>query len=271
MEDVVNPGMISKLRKIRHVVMDMDGTICCGDKLYATTTPFFKILASIGITFSFLTNNSSKSAEDIILKLSAMGLNIDKKYLYTSVSFAADYLKTYFTGIKKVFVLGTESMKLELGRLGFDVVSSSPDAVVVGYDTEVSYEKLCRAAYWISRGAVFISTHPDRFCPTNIPEFMAIDCGWFTDLLQRITMKQSIVLGKPSPEMLVYALKKHGLVPGEAAVAGDRYDTDMKMAMNAGAFAVHISPHPSGRPPVPDITVPDTLVFGRILEKYFIN
>lgn len=267
MEDIVKPGMVSKLKKIRHVVLDVDGTICCGNKLYETTMPFFNILASLGITFSFLTNNSSKSVADHMRNLSAMGLNLEKKHLYTSVLFMADYLKARFPGIKKVFVLGTESMKCELGGLGFDIVSSFPDAVIVGYDTELSYEKLCRAAYWLSQGAVFMSTHPDRFCPTNIPEFIAIDCGWITDLLQQVTIKQSIVLGKPSSEMLVYALKKYRLKPEESAVAGDRYNTDMKMALNAGAFSVHISRQSSGCLPVPDITSPDLLVFGHILEK----
>jgi len=257
-----------KLKNLRHVVLDMDGTIYCGNKLFDTTIPFFEILSSLGITFSFLTNNSSKSVRDYIGKLSSMGINSGKDSLYTSTLFAAEYLKRNFPDIKKLFVLGTESMKLELCGHGFEIVFTSPDAVVAGYDTELTYDKLCKAAYWISQGALFIATHPDRFCPTNASEFMAIDCGWITEFLRQVTGKTSIVLGKPHREMLIYALKRHGFKPEEAAMAGDRYNTDVKMAIDAGALSVHINSGEPGNFPLPDITVPDLLKFGRMLEKY---
>ena len=266
--DNLSQETIARLRRIRHVVLDLDGTIYCGNALYEKTAPFFDILASLGITFSLLTNNSSRSAEDYLAKFSTMGLRIEKEQLYTSVLFAADYLKTALPDIKKIFVLGTESMKRELCRMGFEVVSSRPDAVIAGYDTELSYEKLCRAAYWISRGAAFVSTHPDRFCPTDIPELLPIDCGWFTDFLQQVTGRKSIILGKPCAEILCSALKKYGLTPGEAAMAGDRYDTDVALAINAGAFSVHINSASQEHRPAPDITVPNLLAFGHILKNH---
>ena len=262
-----NPALAEKLAKIRHVLLDMDGTIYCGNKLFDTTIPFFETLSSLKITYSFLTNNSSKSMEDYVNKLFAMGIVLDKNSLYTSTLFTSEYLKRNFPAVKKLFVLGTKSMKLELCRWGFEIVTSRPDAVVAGYDTELTYDKLCRAAYWIAEGAFFISTHPDRFCPTNLPEFMAIDCGWITEFLERITGKRALILGKPSPDMLIYALDRYSVKPEESAMAGDRYNTDMRMAMDAGAVSVHITDGASENSPRADIVVPNLLDFGRILEE----
>ena len=266
-ESVEDSVIAGKMKNLRHVLLDMDGTIYCGNKLFDTTIPFFEILSSLGIDFSFLTNNSSRSVQDYINKLSSMGIRSGRDSLYTSTLFAAEYLKRNFPDAKNLLVLGTESMKLELSRYGFEIVYTSPDAVLVGYDTELTYDKLCKAAYWISKGALFISTHPDRFCPTNASEFMAIDCGWMTEFIEQVTGKKSIVLGKPHKDMLVYALKRYEVKPEEAAMAGDRYNTDIKMALDAGALSVHIN---SGKPenfPPPDITVSNLLQFGEMLAE----
>lgn len=256
-----------RLKNIRHVLLDMDGTIYCGNRLFETTIPFFEILAKLDISYSFLTNNSSKSVEDYVNKLLAMGVHVEKTQMYTSTLFASEYLKRNYSGVKKLFVLGTESMKLELCKTGFDIVTSNPDAVIAGYDTELTYEKLCKAAYWINEGAFFISSHPDRFCPTNQPEFIAIDCGCITEFLERLTGKNALVLGKPSPDMLRYALDRYGVAPHESAMAGDRYNTDIKMAVDAGALSIYISARQSEEVSPPDITVPNLLKFGQMLKN----
>jgi NagD protein len=257
---------VRRLRKVRHVALDMDGTVYLGNELYKTTPPFLKILSSLDISYSFLTNNSSAAVGDYLKKLSSMGIRMERKDIYTSALFTADYLTERMPSAKKLYVLGTESLKLELCSRGFEIVGSEPDAVVAGFDTELTHEKLCRAAHWISAGAVFISTHPDRICPTNRPGFIAIDCGWITDLLERVTGVKSLVLGKPKPEMLIFALKRLGFSPEETLMAGDRFETDIQMAVSAGARSAYISSEPPGRGGA-DITVPNLLELGRILEK----
>ncbi len=261
-----NSFLYNKLKNLKHIVLDMDGTIYCGNQLIETTIPFFEILMSLNISFSFLTNNSSRSVRDYIDKLSQMGIFIKKEYLYTSILFAADYLKENYPTVKNLYVLGTESMKLELASFGFEIVKTNPDAVLIGNDTELTYDKLCKAAYWISEADLVISTHPDRFCPTNAEEFIAIDCGWITDFLEQITDKKVIVLGKPHKGMLSYALKRYGYEPGEAAMAGDRYNTDIKMAIDAGSLSVYINNESIETVSEPDITVPNLLQFGMILN-----
>lgn len=243
----------------------MDGTIYCGGRLYETTKPFLSALSSLGIGYSFLTNNSSKSVEDYMEKLSRMGLETPRELLYTSTLFAADYLKERMPQLKRLYVLGTESMKLELRGLGFEVSQRSPDAVVAGYDVELSYQKLGRAAFWLEKGVPFIATHPDKLCPSDAPDFLAIDCGYITEFLQLVTGRKALVLGKPSPEMIEFALRRFGLKPFEVAVCGDRLNTDVKMALESGAFAVHVSEGSGEVDSGADLTVPHLMEFGATL------
>lgn len=242
LEKTLSERTAERLRSVKHVLLDMDGTIYLGGRLFETTKPFLALLSSLGIGYSFLTNNSSKSVEDYLAKLSGMGLEVPRELLCTSTLFAAGYLKERMPQVKRLFVIGTESMKLELQSLGFEVTQRSPDAVLAGYDVELSYQKLGRAAYWLERGVPFIATHPDRLCPSDAPEFLAIDCGFLTEFLRVVSGREALVLGKPSPEMISFALRGFGLAPSDAAVCGDRLDTDVKMALDSGAFAVHIRP-----------------------------
>ncbi len=256
-----------KLQSLRHVLLDMDGTIYCGDRLFPTTLPFFEILKEQGITYSFLTNNSSKSVQDYCDKLEGMGVEFSRNMLYTSTLFAADYLKTNYPEIRNIFVFGTESMKLELQKAGFEIVTKNPDAVLLGYDVELNYKKLCSAAYWIKEGVPFFATHPDRICPSSQAAFIAIDCGCFIEMLEKVSGRKCTVLGKPCPDMLRYALRRFGLAPECAAMVGDRYDTDIMTGIGAGALTVHIAPQDQKHEPAPDITVSDLLVFGKIIEE----
>ncbi len=71
--------------------------------------------------------------------------------------------------------------------------------MVVGFDTELTYARLCRAAYWISQGKPFVATHPDRICPTDQPTVL-VDCGAVCAALEQATgRKPDMVLGKPDP------------------------------------------------------------------------
>lgn len=260
-----------RLRAIRHVLLDMDGTIYCGGRLFETTKPFLKTLDSLGIGHSFLTNNSSKSVEDYQDRLSRMGLDTPRELLYTSTLFAADYIKERMPRLRRLYVIGTESMKIELQGLGFDVVSREPDAVLAGYDMELSYKKLGQAAFWLERGVPFIATHPDKICPSETPDFLALDCGFITEFLQIITGCKALALGKPRVEMIEFALRRFKLTPADVAVCGDRYGTDIKMALDSGAFSVHVADAPCGEAAMPDMTVRHLMEFGEDLKEARFN
>ena len=89
----LTPSLISSLKKIRHVALDMDGTIYLGNRLFPYTLGFLKTLTENGIGYSFLTNNPTKSIEDYLAKLAGMGIHATEENMYTTSIAAIDYIK----------------------------------------------------------------------------------------------------------------------------------------------------------------------------------
>lgn len=230
------------LRAIRHVALDMDGTIYRGETLFPFTNSFLAGLSSLGIGYSFLTNNSSKSVKDYVTHLRKLGVKVTEKELFTSTQASVEFLREEMPEVRRLFVLGTPSMTEEVAEAGFtitaDNASDVPDAVLVGFDTNLTYARLCRTAYWIQQGKPFIATHPDRICPTDQPTVL-VDCGAVCAALQSASgCAPTAVLGKPDPRMLHGLLHRHALRPEQLAMVGDRLYTDVAMARRAGALGV---------------------------------
>lgn len=269
--------LLARLKGIRHVALDMDGTIYMGMSLFDFTKPFLSRLKQMGITYSFLTNNPSTSIADYLKKLAGMGIEATADEMYTTALATIDYLKTHLPAAKRLFILGTPSMTSEFVKAGFEVAEDSaddrPDAVVVAFDKTLTYDRLCRAAWWIQQGLPYIATNPDRVCPTDQPTVL-VDCGSICKCLEHATSRQpDITLGKPDPNMLSGIMQRYGLRADEIAMVGDRIYTDVQMAFNAGAFGVLVL---SGEttldivaeaPRKPDLTADSIAVLGDLLEK----
>lgn len=269
--------LFARLKGIRHVALDMDGTIYMGMSLFDYTKPFLSRLKQMGITYSFLTNNPSTSIADYLKKLAGMGIEATADEMYTTALATIDYLKTHLPAAKRLFILGTPSMTSEFVKAGFEVAEDSaddrPDAVVVAFDKTLTYDRLCRAAWWIQQGLPYIATNPDRVCPTDQPTVL-VDCGSICKCLEHATSRQpDITLGKPDPNMLSGIMQRYGLRADEIAMVGDRIYTDVQMAFNAGAFGVLVL---SGEttldivaeaPRKPDLTADSIAVLGDLLAQ----
>lgn len=269
--------LLVRLKNIRHVALDMDGTIYMGMSLFDYTKPFLARLKQMGITYSFLTNNPSTSIADYLKKLAGMGIEATADEMYTTALATIDYIKTHLPEAKRLFILGTPSMTSEFVKAGFEVAEDSaddrPDAVVVAFDKTLTYDRLCRAAWWIHQGLPYVATNPDRVCPTDQPTVL-VDCGSICKCLEHATSRQpDITLGKPDPNMLSGIMQRYGLRADEIAMVGDRIYTDVQMAFNAGAFGVLVL---SGEttldivaeaPRKPDLTADSIAVLGDLLEN----
>ena len=232
----------ARLAGIRHVALDMDGTIYMGMSLFDYTIPFLNSLKEMGITYSFLTNNPSTSIPDYLKKLKGMGIEATEEEMYTTALATIDYIKTNYPEARRLFLLGTPSMISEFEKAGFESVADSaeerPDVLVVAFDKTLEYSRLCRAAYWAQQGVPYVATNPDRVCPTDLPTVL-VDCGSICKCIEHATGRQpDIVLGKPDPNMLTGVQARYGVKPEQVAMVGDRIYTDIEMAHNAGAFGV---------------------------------
>ena len=231
-----------RLGRIRHVALDMDGTIYMGMTLFDYTRPFLQRLRELGITYSFLTNNPSTSIADYLHKLEGMGITATEEEMYTTALATIDYIRSHYPEARRLYLLGTPSMIGEFERAGFEATADSaddrPDVVVVAFDKTLEYSRLCRAAWWVQQGLPYIATNPDRVCPTDQPTVL-VDCGSICKCIEHATGRRpDIVLGKPDPNMLTGVQSRYGVRPDEVAMVGDRIYTDIEMAHNAGAFGV---------------------------------
>lgn len=272
-------SVATRLRNIRHIALDMDGTIYRGGTLFDCTLPFLHRMRELGIGYTFLTNNPSKSKADYLTHLGNMGLNVSAEELYTSAQATIDYLRKCRPAVRRIFALGTPSMLAEFAGAGFhlaeDEPTDVPDAVVVGFDMTLVYARICRAAWWIRQGKLFVATNPDRVCPTDRPTVL-VDCGSICAMLEKATGRApDIVLGKPDPSMLGGILDRHSLQPKEIAMVGDRIYTDILMAHKAGALGVLVltgeatAAEAEKADPQPHLVVPSLAELGKLLVEVY--
>ena len=117
----------SRLRQIRHVALDLDGTIYRGGTLFPSTIPFLKLLKELRVGYTFLTNNSSKSSRDYLTHLERFGIHVTREELYTSTQATIRFLQESMPSVKRLFVLGTPSLVEELNEAGF--IPTADDAM----------------------------------------------------------------------------------------------------------------------------------------------
>ncbi len=251
--------MSADLTGVRHVVLDMDGTIYRGSHLFSCTLPFLQGLSRLGIGYSFLTNNSSRSKADYCSKLREFGLPARLEQIYTSADCALDYLQTTLPAARRIALVGTPSLCAEFAEAGYTIDWDAPDVVLVGFDTTLTYARLCRAAYWISKDLPFIATHPDFICPTDQPTVL-VDCGSICACLHAATGRRPIMLGKPSPSVLRQICSRHALDVTDVVMVGDRLYTDMAMAREAGCISVLVLTGEATRAESLEMKVPPDLV-----------
>ena len=267
--------MKANLAKLRHVVLDMDGTMYLGSTLFPQTRPFLATLEQLTIGYSFVTNNCSRSRAEYATYLAEMGIDVQRDKIWTSAHATIFYLHAKLPQVRRLYVLGTSGLEDEFRSAGFDIVHDDPEAVIVGFDNELTYERLAHTAYWIAQGLPYVATHPDRVCPTDRPIVLP-DCGAFCALLESATGRRpDAVPGKPNPAMLQSIFAEHAVLPGEVVVVGDRLYTDIRMARDAGAIAVLTLTGETKQADVdagpqssrPDIVVTNLDEFARLLQE----
>lgn len=268
--------MMAACRHIKHVALDMDGTIYMGSTLFPFTKDFLARLTRLGIGYSFLTNNPTRSIADYLKKLAKLGIEATDEEMYTTAVATIEYLKARMPEVKRIYALGTPSMLHEFEEAGFELAACDPndrpDALIVAFDTTLQYDRLCHAAWLAQQGLPYIATNPDRVCPTDQPTVL-VDCGSLTTCIEYATgRKPDLVIGKPNPDMLSGIMYRYNLQPDEVAMCGDRIYTDVATAQNAGGMGVLVLSGETTKEtalnndPMPDITCRDISVLGDLLE-----
>ena len=225
----------SNLENIEAIFLDLDGTIYMGDNLIDGAIDFLNRIEEKGIKRFFLSNNSSKSVAQYLVKLEKMGIPANKDEVLLSTHDLLSWLKA--ENISETYLVGTEGMKEMLEEVGINTNSENPQFVVLGYDTEITYEKLTNASIYLHRGVPLVVSHPDMVCPS--PNGGLPDTGAYLALFEATTgVTPEHICGKPNPGMILHKIIELGLTPNVCAMVGDRLYTDMEMADRAGVHGI---------------------------------
>ncbi len=229
---------MSSLKGKKLFLLDLDGTLYLDDTLFEGATAFLEHIKSSGGRYMFLTNNSSRGAEDYVAKLNNMGVACTAGDFYTSVDATLRYLSAR-PAYRKVYAFGTGSFKEQLRKGGVrvtDRLEDGIDCLLMGFDTELTFRKLEDACILLGRGADYIATNPDWVCPTSygyVP-----DCGSVAEMLKKATGRSPLFIGKPRPDMVLAAMEKAGFSAEDTLVVGDRLYTDIACGAAAGVDTV---------------------------------
>ncbi|MBU1145546.1 MAG: HAD-IIA family hydrolase, partial [Firmicutes bacterium] len=215
-----------------------DGTIYIDNKLIDGTLELLEYIKSIHGVSIFITNNSSKSVQDYIKKLMKLGIKATEKDFFTSSMATSLYLKEMYP-FKKIYVMGTTSLVLELKREGLDITVSKTDkidVVLIGFDTELTMQKLSDVCEVLLQDVAYLGTNPDLVCPVAFG--YVPDCGSFAQIIKNATKKTPFFIGKPNPMMIDYAIKQSLFSKEETVLIGDRLYTDIASGKNANVTTI---------------------------------
>jgi 4-nitrophenyl phosphatase len=221
------------LRQTRTVLFDMDGVLYRGNQVLPGARELLAFLDSIDIRYACITNNASMTPTEYEAKLAKMGIVMPAALVLTSALVTGHYLRRRYPRGTRVLLIGMAGLREALLNDGHFVEDeATPELVVQGADFTLTYERLKLATLAIRRGARYIATNPDRTFPAE--EGLIPGAGAVTAALVAATDTEPLVIGKPAPTMFQVAVDMLGSEPATTLVIGDRLDTDIGGAINAG-------------------------------------
>ena len=225
----------ASLDGVEAVFLDLDGTIYLGGDLIPGALDFLERCHTKGVRRYFLSNNSSRSVTQYHAKLVALGIPCTEDDILLSTHDLLAWLKE--EGVTRTYAVATEGMCAMMEAVGISTRDEDPEFVVLGYDTQITYEKLETSSVHLHRGVPLVASHPDMVCPS--PDGGLPDVGAYLALFEATTgVKPDHICGKPNPGMILHAVEALGLRPDQCAMVGDRLYTDIAMANRAGVVGV---------------------------------
>ena len=218
-------------------LFDLDGTVYLGESLIPGADRCIATLRAAGRRVAFLSNKPLQTRAEYAAKLTRLGVPAAPADVINSSLVLARYLRERDPGAP-VFVIGEPPMIEEMRVHGFEVRSDERVRwVVIAFDRAFDYAKLNVALQAVKQGARLIATNPDRTCPVEGGEIP--DCAGMIAAVEAVTDKKvEVIVGKPSPIILEVALAVLGVPAREAAIVGDRIETDITMGRRLGLTTV---------------------------------
>lgn len=220
-------------------MIDLDGVCYHGDKVYGPGPQALATASDNGMILGFVTNNASRSAQEVADKMDALGYDIDSAQVTTSAMDLITDLKSALEPESKILVVGAEPLRRLAEEAGFVVVDRAEEgvvAVVQGLATDIGWEQLSEAAYALNAGAQYYATNSDASLPTERGE--ALGNGALVAAVSRATGKRATFAGKPGGAIFSRTAERLGISRG--LIVGDRISTDIVGAIAARTACMHV-------------------------------
>lgn len=206
-------------------LIDLDGTIYKGKERIPAGECFIQRLQEQEIPYLLVTNNTTRTPQ-MVQDMLAQQFNIQTplETIYTATMATVDYMKDMNRG-QTAYVIGETGLKSAISEAGYIEDKENPAYVVVGLDSQVTYDMLATATLAIAKGALFIGTNPDLNIPTE--RGLMPGAGSLVALLEAATRVKPVFIGKPNAIIMNKALDILQVKRSEAIMVGDNYLTDI--------------------------------------------
>jgi HAD superfamily hydrolase (TIGR01457 family) len=213
------------------ILLDLDGVLYRWPEPIPGSSEAVERLRAAGKGVAFVTNNSSRTPEQVVERLASVGVRAEPGEIVTSALATAALLRERC--VASAFVIGEDGLRTALTAAGVRLVEGSDDAeaVVIGFDRGVDYAKLRDASVLVEAGAALIASNPDPSFPAPGGEAWP-GAGALLAAVETTTGVRAEVVGKPEAPLLRRALDQAG--GGRPLLVGDRLDTDIAGAVRLG-------------------------------------
>ena len=216
-------------------LIDLDGVMYTGNSPVPGAKDAIDFISKSGLPYRFLSNTTRKSRKTIAGRLAGMGLIIPEQYIFTPAVAASAYIRN--SGKHKCWFLITGDADRDFDPSLEPTLDETVDCVVIGDAGEkITYDTLNTAFRHLMCGAGLIALERDRYWMAE--DGLSLSAGPFVSALEFATGLKAVVIGKPSPEFFLLALKDMGILPEEAVMIGDDILTDIAGAQALGMKGV---------------------------------
>lgn len=269
---------MQKIDNLGGLIIDMDGVLWHGNNPINGLVEFFSTLNELSIPYVLATNNASLTQQQYVDKLAKMNVTMPIDRILTSSMATVNYLLEHLPSEKRrVFVIGEDGLRQPLLDNGFlltdnyqvnqtdkGITNQGADFVVSGLDRSLTWDKLATATLNINAGAAFYATNADTSLPTELGDVMGN--GGILAALEAVTGIKAISIGKPEPILYQQALALLGTTKDNTIAIGDRLNTDILGAVNAGMRSIMVLTGISSEQDISDVDYSPTWLMADIEE-----
>lgn len=218
------------------LILDMDGVIWTDSAPIGDLPRTFTRIKELNLAVALATNNSTRTVAQYVERLRGFGVEVEPWQVVTSSLAVADLMAQQLPVGAPIFAIGEAGLKEVLAGVGFELLSveqaEHAEAVVIGIDREINFEKMREATLLIRAGKPFFATNPDKTFPT--PRGQIPGAGAWISVLVTATEVEPMIAGKPFPHILALALERLGTEKAATYVVGDRLETDIAGGQGLG-------------------------------------